>query len=248
MKMTVLEIVKDILSDMDSDAVNSINDTVESLQVAQILQTTYFNIIDGKDWPWLYNLFQLNASGTVAKPTHMQLPVDIIEVSWLKYNKKTSTETRTKFADVSYKTPEEFMKLTNEKDSSSSTIQVVTDYSGLTINIQNNKAPQYFTSFDDEYLVFDSFDNTVDSTLQASKSQCFGKRYPTFTMADNFTPDMPVQSFSHLLNETKSVSFLTLKQAQNPKAEQHSISQRRRMSQEAWRIKKGITYPDYGRK
>ena len=34
----------------------------------------------------------------------------------------------------------------------------------------------------------------------------------------------------------------------NQKAEQVSVSQRRRMSQEAWKIKNGITYADYGRK
>ncbi len=34
-KMTLLEIVQDIMSDMDSDEVSSINDSVESLQVAQ---------------------------------------------------------------------------------------------------------------------------------------------------------------------------------------------------------------------
>jgi len=44
---------------MDSDEVNSINDSVEALQVAQIIKTTYFNIIDGRDWPWLKELFKL---------------------------------------------------------------------------------------------------------------------------------------------------------------------------------------------
>ena len=34
----------------------------------------------------------------------------------------------------------------------------------------------------------------------------------------------------------------------NGKAEKHSITQKRRMSEEAWRIANGITYPNYGRK
>jgi len=109
-------------------------------------------------------------------------------------------------------------------------------------------APTYYTSFDENYIVFDSYDSDVDTSLQNSKVQCYGKRYPTFTMSDAFTPDLPVQMFSYLLNEAKSTCFLTLKQAPNQKAEQHSITQRRRMSQEAWKISNGITYPDYGRK
>jgi hypothetical protein len=67
-------------------------------------------------------------------------------------------------------------------------------------------------------------------------------------MTDNFTPDLPVQMFSYLLNEAKSNCFFTLKQMPNQKVEQAAVSQKRRMSQEAWRIKNGISYPHYGRK
>jgi hypothetical protein len=37
-KMTVLDMVQDIMSDMNSDNVNDINDTPESLRVAQIIK------------------------------------------------------------------------------------------------------------------------------------------------------------------------------------------------------------------
>ncbi len=42
-KMTLLEVVQEILSDMNSDNVNSINDTIEAQQVVQIAKRTYFN-------------------------------------------------------------------------------------------------------------------------------------------------------------------------------------------------------------
>ena len=60
-KLTVLAMVQDILSDMNSDEVNSINDTIEAQQVAQIINTTYFEIISSRDWPHLETLFQFNA-------------------------------------------------------------------------------------------------------------------------------------------------------------------------------------------
>lgn len=247
-KATLLEMVQDILSDMDSDEVNSINDTIESLQVAQIIKTTYFNIIDGKDWPFLYQFFQLEASGTTSKPTHMKLPENVIDVSILKYNKRKLTDTFDRVEDIKYKTPEDFLDLVNGRHSDASNIIVVSEASGIKLNILSDTPPTYFTSFDDEYLVFDSYDIDVDSTLQTSKTQCQGKVRTSFSLVDTFIPDLPVQMFSYLLNESKSTCFLVLKQSANQKAEQHSISQRRRMSQEAWRVKKGITYPNYGRK
>ena len=246
--MTLLSIVQDILSDLDSDEVNSISDTVEALQVAQIVQTTYFNIIDGKDWPHLYQFFQLEASGLPTKPTHMRLPDNAVYLSYLKYNKKGAGDSYNKLVDINYKTPQEFMKLLDARHSDASNVISVTDDTGVLLNIINNTPPTYYTSFDNEHVVFDSYDVSVDHTLMSSKTQAYGKVYPTWTMEDLFVPDLPVQSFSYLLNEAKSVAFVALKQAPNPKAEQHSVTQRRRMSQEAWRMNGGITLPNYGRK
>jgi hypothetical protein len=67
-------------------------------------------------------------------------------------------------------------------------------------------------------------------------------------MADSFVPDLPTQSFSYFLNEAKSTASLRLKQMPDQKAEQHSVTQKRRQSQAAWRIAGGITMPNYGRK
>ena len=245
--MTLLEMTQDILSDMDSDEVNSINDSVESLQVAQIIKTTYYNIIDGRDYDFLYELFQLDASGTSSRPTHMRLPENIIDLKYIKYNCKTLTDTKDKYLKIKYLMPEDFMEVVDSRDSSKSNVTVVTDPTGISINVMNDKAPEYFTSFDDENLVFDSYDSQVDTTLQNSKTQCHGKRSVAFTLSDSFTPDLPVQMFSYLLAEAKSTAFVTLKQMPNAKAEQISNSQKRRMSQDAWRVKNGIHYPNYGR-
>ena len=167
-----------------------------------------------------------------------------------KYNSKKTSTAKDLFQVIEYKTPEEFMYLTDARDSTdTATVLKVTDPTNITINILKNKCPQYFTSFDDVTMVFDSYLATLDSTLQASKTQCHGKRSIAFTLSDTFTPDLPVQMFTYLLNEAKSAAFLTLKQMANQKAEQISVTQRRKMSQDAWKlqVEKGIMYPNYGR-
>lgn len=246
--MTLLEIVQDVLSDMDSDEVNSINDTVEALQVAQIVKSTYFNIIDGRDWPHLYQFFKLTASGTADRPTHMSLPSTVTAVNYIKYNTKELVGDKDRYTKMIYKTPGEFMDILNLRDSTESRVTVVTDPNGVFLNIINDFPPTYYTSFDNENIVLDSYDSVLETTLQNSKTECYGKTYPTFSLTDNATPDLPLQMFSLLLNEAKSTCFQRLKQVGDSKSEQHSITQRRRMSQEAWRVKRGITYPHFGRK
>jgi hypothetical protein len=177
----------------------------------------------------------------------MSLPEDVIDLKWIKYNCRTSVSDKNLYQLVEYKSPEDFMYILDGRDSKATNVQVVVDSTGINLNILTDKAPQYFTSFDDVTLVFDSLLNTVDTTLQNSQTQCWGKRSIAFTLSDTFTPDLPVQMFTYLLNEAKSAAFLTLKQMANQKAEQISVSQRRRMSQDAFKIEKGIKYPNYGR-
>lgn len=92
MKFTVLEIVQDILSAMDSDEVNSINDTIEAQQVAKIVKNSYNDIISTLDLPDEFFLFQLDASGDVSQPTVMYVPDAYEGTQWIKYNKKGVAE------------------------------------------------------------------------------------------------------------------------------------------------------------
>ena len=248
MKMNLLEIVQNILNAMDSDEVNTITETIESDQVAKIVQDTYYELISRRDWPHLKELFQLNASGDSSKPTHMSMPDTIQEVRDINYNKRKSGDTKDKYETVSFMWPEDFLDYVNSRDSSASNITVVTDYTGVKLNIRNDAAPQYWTSFDDDNLVFDSYDSGVDSTLQASKTQCFGLREPTWTNSDTFIPDLPTDAFALLVAEAKSVAQFQVRQFQDQKAEQQAQRQRFRMSQKSWRAHKQDRYPNYGRR
>lgn len=245
--MTYLEIVSDILSDMDSDSVTSIFDTVESTQVADIVRTTYFNIIDGRDWPNLYQMFRLTET-SASTPTHLTVSNTVMDFKYVKYNIRTSTDTRDRYTEMQFLEPLDFMNMVDGRDSSATNVTQVTDTSNIKINVYKDRAPTYFTSFNETVIIFDAYDADVETNLKTAKNQCYGKIYPTVTQTDGFYFDLPTDAFSFLLNEAKSVAFITLKQQANPKAEQHAVTQRRRMSQEAWKLRSGISYPNYGRK
>jgi hypothetical protein len=142
--------------------------------------------------------------------------------------------------------PESFLKYTDERNSNDSNVQTVIDT--VPLYILNDRAPLYWTSFDDEYIIMDSFDSDVDSTLQASKMQVWGSREPAFTISDSFIPDLPARAFPYLLSEAKSVSFNALKQAGNPKEEQRSRRQRVWLARNARKDGSTMRLPHYGRK
>jgi len=239
---------QDILNDMDSYEVSSINDTVEALQVAQVIKTTYYEMINARDYDHLLQLFRVDA-GTVSTPTHMGVPDNVQFIKWVKYNKRDTASSNDLFLEVCYLEPDEFLAKLDARDSTDSTVQTVTDPTGVTLLITNDAHPMYYTSFDDETIVMDSFDSSLETNLQQSMTQCYGSVEPTFSLVDGFIPDFPVKMFPGFLAEAKSSCFNSIKQAANQKEEQKSRRQRRKMSRDMRRNKgMGIVYPDYGRK
>lgn len=246
MKLSLLELVQDIMSDMDSDLVNSIDDTPEAQQVAQIVKTTFFDILGTKNWPHTRKLMQLNAA-TSAMPTHCKIPERIKEVEWIQYESSEAGDTDINYKEISYLYPDEFVKRLNSRKSSESNVEQVVDPSGVTLLVLNDTAPQYWTSFDDEYIVFDNYDSAVDSFLQNSKFSVLVYQTPTWSVDDDFVPDLPEEAFPLLLSESKSRAFLALSQEPNEKAEQQSQRSRAWLSRKAWQAKGGVRYANYGR-
>ena len=247
-KKTLLQLTQDILSEMDSDEVNSIDDTVESLQVAQIIQTCYYEMMANRNWPHLRKIVQLDASGDITKPNYLKLPENLKELSFFKYETQKVGETKKVITEIKYKHPDEFLSLISNRNSDNADVQIVEDFSGAKLLILKNTAPQYWTSFDDVYLVTDAYDIGLETTLQKSKSQCVAFIIPPWTNEDDFIPDLPIDAFPALFEEAKSTAFFVLKQMVNQKAEQKASRQGRWLARKAWRAHGGVRYQDYGRK
>jgi len=246
-KSTLLDIVQEILSSMDSDTVNSYSDTIESEQVAFIVRRAYFDLINQLKIPEHRTVLELTALSDTDQPTHMKLPDGVSQIVSVRYNKIADGETRLNYADISYLAPEDFTTLVLTRDSTDSTIQTVSITGGKVL-IRNDTAPEYYTSYDDEYMIFDSFDNEVDNTLQSSKFMVYGTKEPVWTFSDTFTPDLDSSLFPLLINEAKSLAFVELKQSANPKAEQAATRQRSTWQNDKSNIDNIVRGPDYGRK
>lgn len=245
-KQTLLDIVSEILSDMTSDPVNSISDTFESQQIAKIVKRTYFNLFDERVWPHTGQLFQLTSSGDSTRPTHMRMEDDVSSIEWVKYDIKELNKT-TQYETIRYMRPEDFIEWVMNRDPSKDNVETVIDYHGTPLFILNDCAPTYWTTFDDENIVFDSYDNEVDDTLKSSKTQVFGYVEPEWRMEDTFIPHMPSKAFGLLIAEAKSQAFLKFKEVFSQKDEQAATRQRGWLSREKRRANPGTKYPNYGR-
>lgn len=320
-----------ILSAMDSDEINSINDTVEASQVAECIRTTYNSMVSRFNLPANNQLIQLTASGSASQPTLMTMPDGVQRMDWLKYfdtnpldgastqggqfgayshslntNITTSSWATTSvtlntiqlgtatFTVASSTLPTfvnqsvmiasgaNFMVGTVVSYSSTTLVVTVTlivgsgSYSAwvitsdnassappgyldvipltqfdfltmvsqynptdlsvgsftLTLNefdsgtpatftfyYRNDRQPTYFTVLSNQYVIFDSYDQTQDTTLQSSKTLASAWVMPAFSKIDTFIPNLDEQQFPLLLQESKALAFAELKQMPHQKAE-----------------------------
>lgn len=248
MKLLLIEYVQDILSDMDSDEVDSINDTVEAQQVANIVRSTYFAMLSTRNWPHTKRRIQLEASGAAARPTHMRLPDNVKEMVSLDYNKVRQGETRKLYQPVRWLENDEFLRRAHSLNNDASNVDIITDPTGIELLIRNDIPPSVYTSFDDQHVVFDAYDSSVDDTLQNSKVHAIAYIYPKWEHEDDHIPDLPMEAVTALLEESKSRAMFKLKQMVDNKAEQESKKQQAWLSRKAWRVNGGIKTPNYGRR
>lgn len=252
MRYTLLEMVQRILESMDSDEVNSYDDTVESSAVANIIKETYYYLVSRMDLPATETFFNLDASGDNTKPVLMTLPSDAVNIQNLKY--KHTESGKTVFVDQTYLDLREFLDrqyALDESETEVSTMTVSLDGTSFLFKYHNDRHPTCYTMVENN-IVFDSYDSTVENTLQASNTMAFGPKIPTFTMSNTFVPDLDPKQFQLLLNEAKSQAFVELKQTANAHADRRAS----KMFINTQRTKRDIPYktpeirrvPNYGRR
>lgn len=259
MKMTLLQITQSIMSDMDSDEVTSISDTVESAQVASTIEDVYWQLITDQTIPEFMQLRQLSTVNLTTYPgsiNYLEIPDDVSRVDWMQYNVMQLGDTSDAYSGLVYKEPAVFIDMASQTTSDAdNAIQVTDPDNGITYHIYNDKGPEFWTTFDDKFIATDSIDMTIDTTqVLGTKTRTWVSRIPTFTQADSFIPDMDDNIFPLLLSEAKSTSFVNRKQTMNNKIEGQSRGQRLRLQNHKFRTSDaqkegtGPTWPNFGRR
>jgi hypothetical protein len=245
-KKTLLEIVQIILSKLDSDEVNSIGDTTESLQVAQEVETTYYDMLSNLEIPQRQKLISFDSVIDVDnKPNYLKVKELVDNFEFLLYN--IGTEVAPDYKKMTFVQPSDFLLYVTQNTQGSTTM-VVTDPEGAKFPIKTDQHPTYYTTFDDTHLVFDSYNSSVDDTLQESKCIGIAQVIPEFRLEDDYTPELPAKLFPLLIAEASSMCFINHKQAPNSKEEQRARRQLVRHLNNRRRTKDANRPPvDFGR-
>lgn len=225
MKYTLLELVQLVASSIDSDEVNSIGDSTESLQIANIIRTVFFSIIGRAKLPSHYSLVNLQASNDTSKPVLMYLPSNIQQIEWVKYNNRVVESDPPTFTDIRFLDTKTFldeMYYMNENDTAVGTFEHTVGPNTFLIQYMTDRPPTVYTTFDDNTIIFDAYNSDLEDTLQSSNTVCFGRNIIPFTLSDTFIPDLEEGQFDLLINEAKALAWAEMKQTSHAIAERNS--------------------------
>ena len=138
MKSTLLQVVQSILSDRDSENVNSMSDCTEAQQRGSVVEDTYFNIIAARDIPEHNKLIPLVSLADNTKPTHFTYPSRTKELIRVDYNIGTSSSPD--YREIVYVSPLVFMDRMDE-----SAKKVTTVDQSVELFVGNDRDPSYYT-------------------------------------------------------------------------------------------------------
>lgn len=222
-KKTVLEYVQGALSIMDSDAVDSIADTEESMQLANLLRDVYDETImrQEKGWSFLNRFVPLTAAVDTANPTMLTLPDSVRFTKGVWYN--TSTESgKVRRHQLCYLCPEDFLRRCGTYGSDR---LLVTAAEGMSFYVDQNRMPSVYTSFNDKDIYCDSYDQDIETTLTSARASALVSIIPELILEDDFTPDLPEHMVPFLQSTFNAAATLTFKQTASPADETRSRRQ-----------------------
>lgn len=207
-KTTLLSIVQGILSDSDSDEVNTIGATVEAQQCASIVSDEFDIIVDEFDIKHHETLVKLDATDATT-PTLMIRPEGFHSLEWVKYNTKETAGGDQKYTTICYKEPTDFLELTMTRSFSDTDVEeLIMPDSSQVILIKNDVAPSYWTILEGyDYVIFDSYDSVIETNLQQSKCIARGVQRPTLIIADTTVPNLPENQMVLLKNRARAMYF-----------------------------------------
>lgn len=190
MSRTLLYTVQRVLEKLNLDPVNGIADTEDSLLVAREAESTYYDLLTRAEWKANVDLLKVESLSDLTLPTGLRLPDDVSKVTSVRYDVTLPTDTQRVIKTIHWLEPEDFLEksYTLGTDKAST---VVCDYKGVPLFVRNDKQPSYYTSFDNETLILDSYGADVENTLIGSKAVCYGEVEPSWLETDTFV--IPVQ-------------------------------------------------------
>lgn len=245
-KKTLLRIVQLIGQAISSDEIDTLGETIEADEILDILEMTYDEILDRREWEFLKDrtlrLKTRDVSDT--KIYNLGIPSDVTALQTVKYR-----DDNDKFPTMEYVEPVTFIERLDGRNPDNANVTPVANDDGVLLNIITDAPPTFYTSFDEENLSFDAHDSTRGTGNLPGDSVIIANIKPVMDFTDPTAKfPIPERMGTLLLNEAISTAAVRLRQAQDPRSERISSRQHIRLRELEPITQKDLQVKLHGRK
>lgn len=219
-KKTILQLVQKIGAAITSDEIDSLNETIESSDITDILSDTYSEVISRDDWEFLKDrVLQLDARPIASTQINtLVIPQEVSKITCLKYRSDNEVE---EYKTLKYEKACDFVDRLHRRNPTDDDTTTIINEDNVSLFVHNNKSPFFWTSFDEETITFDGFDQLRGNGNIPQDSVIVADVIPVVDFSDpDATLPIPERMESLVLNEAISTASIRLRQTKDPKAEQ----------------------------
>lgn len=230
MARTLLYTVQRVLEKLNLDPVSSLSDTEDSLLIAREAETTFYDLLSRAEWKNNLELLPIESVSNLSSPTMLRLPNNVSKITSVRYDVTTPEDSNRVIRTLQWLPQEDFLEksysINTDKDSTQ-----VAYYKGNPLFIHKDRMPTYYTTFDNEYIVLDSYDEVVEDTVVGAKTICYGEVEPSWLEDESFV--IPVQDsvyplYLSMLSAACSIYMNSEISQEDERRQQRGISRMRR--------------------
>lgn len=250
-KRTLLQLVQDLSASINGDEVDTLTESVEVMDIVTFLRLAFDEVISRRDWEFLKNRPVTCSARSVgdAQINRLKIPTNVSRVNLTVKYRTPNDDTDSKFKTLKYLSPLEFLEVVLAPNEPDTNVSVITNTEGVEMLIYNDRAPTYYTSFDEEYLWFDSYDATEGAGVVAADTIIIADVIPTMDWTEpTATLPVPEQMEQLIFNEALLLCSFRLRQMPDPTAQIIASRQYAKMVSLEAKTTRDVTEIDYGRR
>lgn len=235
-RLTLLKVVQNYLDYVDGFQVDSIFDSDEATQAANIAEHVFYRVIDkNRDTPSMAYIGSLDASLDPTRPNILTIPAQVNRIHNSEVSYNVSMDGGVQWQTVKFLHPEQFLQAISGYNTNTPNTEV-TQVNGIPFVILNDRHPMYCTTFDDKVIVFDSYNKDADTTLQESKTRVIGTQSVVFLQEDDFVIPLPTRMHSGYQDAVITECCEALRDIVKPTAARYANAFMAKMQQSQKRI------------
>lgn len=205
----ILDMINDCLLDMGRGFVNDLGQTPEADRVENIYKSVYYQFLQNKLWPNKRQLVNLESLADLTRRTFLRVPEGVTKVDKISYNIGTSTDPI--WRELTFYEPEKARRMFMDRVLGDAGNTTLVDVDGTDLVVYNDNHPTWWTSFDDEYIVLDSYKQSVEDTVQGYKASAWAYVEPVWPQTKNDCVDIPERFVSAYEAKAKAVCYEKIK-------------------------------------